>query len=168
MRDRGGVSQSRPEFARQVHERIGITAVKSQVEDRLGKREVVLLQVVVQTSAGAAEVGYPRVAADASAWEANDCNSSENENQKRTLSTTSRMIVVRTKRECTNRTKIMCHCLTGEYDDIGKLVGRQQSSNVLDRLRRSLPDGHAPPTATGVGQARGRSDRHGGRYGHPA
>jgi hypothetical protein len=50
-----------------VHERIGITAVKSQVEDRLGKREVVLLQVVVQTCAGTAEVGYTRVAAYAGA-----------------------------------------------------------------------------------------------------
>ncbi len=68
MRDRGGVSQSRPEFARQVHERIGIAAVKPQVEDRLGKRKVVLLQVVVQTRAGTAEVGYTRVAAYAGAW----------------------------------------------------------------------------------------------------
>ncbi len=52
-----------------MHERIGIAAVESQVEHGLGVGEVVLPEVVVEPGAGAAEVGYPRAAADARAWE---------------------------------------------------------------------------------------------------
>ena len=65
--------------------------------------------------------------------------------------------------------------LTGEYEDIGILVRRQQRRYVLDRLRRRLPrGGRVPPppiavtTTGGVGRVsrggRRRSDyRRGGR-----
>mmetsp|Transcript_41199 Transcript_41199/g.124531 ORF Transcript_41199/g.124531 Transcript_41199/m.124531 type:complete len:240 (+) Transcript_41199:771-1490(+) len=64
MRQCGGEAQAGPYFRREGDERVGVPAVELTIEDGLGVRQVITLEVVVQTRPRRSKVGNARRAAD--------------------------------------------------------------------------------------------------------